>query len=263
MNARRSVSRPTGLPGRADPGHTLWSMHARRSPFAGTPAHPRRPWIAVANAAHVTLASALAAALALRMATSLARGPGLPMLLGLALGFVAADVASGLLHWLCDTYLTPATTLLGPTIIAPFREHHEDPAALGRHGWLERNGNNCLAALPLLLLAFWSLGRWQPESAWHGIASGCSTAASITLCLTNQIHSWAHSDDAPRLVRWLQRAGVLIAPERHVVHHRGSGDRAYAVVSGWSNRWLDRAVPRAEGVLAFLGVRPCPRGAGS
>src|SRR5580658_2887286 len=252
-----------GLPRRADRGHTLSSMHARRNPFAGPPAPPRRPWIPVANAAYVTLASALGAVIVQRMATSLACGPGLPVLLGLALGFLAADVASGLLHWMCDTYLTPTTPLLGPAIIAPFREHHEDPAALGRHGWLERNGNNCLAALPLLLLAFWSLGRRQPESAWHGIASGCWTGASLTLCLTNQIHSWAHSDDAPRLVRWLQRAGVLIAPERHVVHHCGSGERAYAVVSGWSNGWLDRALPRAEGVLASLGVRPCPRGAGS
>jgi len=34
-----------------------------------------------------------------------------------------------------------------------------DPAALGRHGVLERNGNNCLAALPLL--AFGAVGTWD------------------------------------------------------------------------------------------------------
>jgi hypothetical protein len=47
---------------------------------------------------------------------------------------------------------------------------------------------------------------------------------------------------------------VLIAPARHDVHHRG--ERAYAVVSGWSNAWLDRALARMERLLAALGVQP-------
>ncbi len=229
----------------------VWPTH--RAP-------PRRPLLAIADAVHVAFASALAIALVWRMAMRATSGQLVPVVLGMLLGFLAADVASGLLHWWCDTYLAPTTPLLGPMIIAPFREHHEDPAALGRHHWLERNGNNCLAALPLLLLAFCTLRPWQSACAWHGVASGCLTAASITLGLTNQIHAWAHAENAPRLVRWLQRTGVLIAPERHALHHMGSRERAYAVVSGWSNRWLDRATPRVESALAHLGMRPSERG---
>jgi hypothetical protein len=60
-----------------------------------------------------------------------------------------------------------------------------------------------------------------------------------------------------RLVRALQRARVLLAPERHAVHHRGG--RAYAVVCGWSNAWLDVALPRLERVLTALGARPGQR----
>jgi sterol desaturase/sphingolipid hydroxylase (fatty acid hydroxylase superfamily) len=216
-----------------------------------------------ADAVHVTLASTLAIALVCRGTMRAANGHPVPMVLGLLLGFVAADVASGVLHWLCDTYLKPTTPLLGRMIIAPFREHHTDPAALGRHDWLERNGNNCLAALPLLLLAFWSFGPRRSTSAWHAVVSGCLTAASITLCLANQIHVWAHAEDAPRPVRWLQRAGVLIAPERHALHHMGSRACAYAVVSGWSNRWLDRAVSPAQALLSCLGMRPSEPGTGS
>ncbi|MBI1816145.1 MAG: hypothetical protein HYR72_14300 [Deltaproteobacteria bacterium] len=221
---------------------------------------PRRRVTAIADAVYVTLASAMASALVVRITTAATDHGPVPYVLGLPLGFLAADVASGLIHWFCDTYFQPSTPLIGTMVIAPFREHHVDPAALGRHGWFERNGNNCLAALPLLVLALSSLGSQQSASVWHSVVNGSLTAASITLCLTNQIHAWAHSDGPPYVVRFLQRVGVLIAPERHIVHHHGSRERSYAVVSGWSNWWLDRAVSRAEAVLACLGMRPIDPG---
>jgi ubiquitin-conjugating enzyme E2 variant len=176
---------------------------------------------------------------------------------GLALGFFAADVASGLVHWFCDTYFDPRTPLLGTVFIAPFREHHVDPGALARHGFLERNGNNCLVSIPLLLTA---ISRLEPGAVTHAaevVAAGFFVAASLTL--TNQIHAWAHGVDAPRPIRVLQRAGVLITPERHARHHRGG--RAYAVVSGWSNALLDRALARTEVLLAALGANPSGSGA--
>jgi hypothetical protein len=138
-------------------------------------------------------------------------------------------------------------------LIAPFREHHVDPAALARHGLLERNGNNCLAALPVLALAGWSCGAVLDGAAFPSLRSGWLSALACTLCASNQLHAWAHHPCPPRIVRVLQGAGVVLGPEHHAVHHRGG--RSYAVVSGWSNPWLDRILSAAERRLTALGVR--------
>jgi ubiquitin-conjugating enzyme E2 variant len=222
--------------------------------------HVRR-LIALADAVNVALASLLGVLLLARLAGSAGRLEPVAFACGLGLGYAAADVASGLTHWFCDTYFAPSTPVVGPMIIAPFREHHVDPEALARHGVLERNGNNCLAALPLLLAALWSLAPVTPQVAWLDALRGFLVALSVTLCLTNQIHAWAHSAQPPRVVHALQRAGVLLAPERHRAHHRG--ERAYAVVSGWSNTLLDRVLARAERVLAACGVAPSESSGGA
>ena len=216
-----------------------------------------RRWIAWADAVSVSLAAVCVVALLIRMAL---RAPELhlpALALGLVAGFAAADVVSGLVHWFCDRYSHPRARLIGPMLIAPFREHHVDPAALARHGVLERNGNNCLAALPLLVLAWCSLAPGAGSAAFAGVQSGFWSGLAMTLCASNQVHAWAHVQTPPRFVRRLQRARVLLAPERHAVHHRGG--RAYAVVSGWSNAWLDALLPRVEALLTALGARPGER----
>ena len=35
----------------------------------------------------------------------------------------------------------------------------------------------------------------------------------------NQFHKWAHADQPPRIARWLQRWGVILAPTHHGIHH--------------------------------------------
>ena len=41
----------------------------------------------------------------------------LPFVSGAALGFLAADMASGVLHWFCDTYFESTTPFIGPMFI--------------------------------------------------------------------------------------------------------------------------------------------------
>jgi len=204
------------------------------------------------DALKVALASLLVVVIGYRWTTSWAKDGLLPLAAALPLGFLAADVASGLVHWFGDTYLGPDTPVLGPMIIAPFREHHRDPSALVHHGWLERNGNNCMAAIPLLVLCLLA----PRDQAWEGLATGFSLSAALTLCVSNQIHAWAHAVEPPRLVRSLQSHGLLLAPERHRAHHDGRDRHAYAIVCGWSNRWLDggRILFFAERLLAKLGL---------
>lgn len=171
-------------------------------------------------------------------------------------GLLLADFLSGCAHWFCDRFFQDDTPVLGPLLIAPFREHHRDPLAMTRHGFLELNGNSALALTPLL--------------AWVWIAAPATLAAkslfahalllssTLALLATNQIHRWAHDAQAPPTVRWLQRRGWILSPQHHQRHHQPPHQRSYCITGGWLNAPLERMgwFARSECLLRRAGV-PC------
>ena len=171
----------------------------------------------------------------------LALGSALALLLSLIGGWALADLVSGLFHYWADELANERTPWLGRNIIVPFREHHTDPLAMLQHGVSETNGDNALAALPLLG-ALWLWGPAAPQSVPQLLLSGAVLGFAGGVLLTNQIHQWAHARHAPRVVRWLQRRSVLLSPIHHAQHHRAH-DRAYCITSGWANTLLDRILP--------------------
>jgi ubiquitin-conjugating enzyme E2 variant len=194
--------------------------------------------------AALDLASILAfAALWLALLGSLAAVPPLawwPALAGVAaLGWLASDAATGLVHWIGDRCFEETTPLLGPLLIQPFREHHRDPLAITRHGFCEVNGSNALAMCPLLALSL-PLGAHFGVSLLPSLVLAFVAALAGAVSATNQLHCWAHAPHAPRPVRWLQRRRLVLSPAAHALHHRGAHDRAFCVTSGWLNAWLDR-----------------------
>jgi len=152
-------------------------------------------------------------------------------------GAFVADFATGLVHWVCDTWGDPRTPWVGPGLIASFREHHDDPSAMLDHDWIEVNGEVAIAACAAFALMTLPISdAWLSESAftaafvWAGISCGA---------LANQLHQWAHVSRPPRAVRRLQRAGLILSRKRHGVHHRAPNTRAYCISTGWSNPLLD------------------------
>jgi ubiquitin-conjugating enzyme E2 variant len=177
-------------------------------------------------------------------------GKALAAGLGIVVGYLLADLLAGLVHWIADRYFDPATPVLGPMLIEPFRDHHRDSLGITRHDFFEVSGNNALVTLPLLGLLW--LG---PEPSDFGsrllVASGASLA--LALVATNQFHRWAHDPAPPRFVRRLHALGLILTPRRHAVHHRGRHDRAYCVTSGWLNPLLDR-IRIFEGIEQVVGM---------
>ncbi len=170
-------------------------------------------------------------------------------------GILAADFASGVVHWACDTFFVEDTPVIGPALIAPFREHHRDPLAMTHRTFLDVNSSNWFAMLPILAWVAWrdvALAGASPALFWHGFLL---TFAPATL-LTNQFHQWAHTPEPPRLVRWLQRARLVLSPETHARHHAVGHGSAYCVTGGWLNPPLDRVdfFGRVE-----RGIRACRR----
>lgn len=170
-------------------------------------------------------------------------------------GFVAADFASGVIHWGFDRYGSRNTPVVGANFIVPFREHHVDPKGITRHDFIETNGNNCIATMVVLL----------PALVIDPTAGTFSAVLLITLasmCFfvmgTNQFHKWAHEDQPPAVVVALMKANLILEANHHNVHHTPPFDRYYCITTGWLNPLLDRVrfFARTEALIYRLtGIR--------
>jgi plasmanylethanolamine desaturase len=159
------------------------------------------------------------------------------VLVAAPVGWLAADLLSGLLHWALDSWGSVSTPLIGKAFIRPFREHHVDPQAMTRHDFVETHGASCLASLPFLA-----------ATSFMPLASGpWILAQAVLLCValgalfTNQCHKWAHLDEAatPRFVRWAQRRRLVLPREHHRLHHTAPFDSHFCMSSGWLNAPLN------------------------
>jgi ubiquitin-conjugating enzyme E2 variant len=192
-------------------------------------------------------------------------GPGALWVLAMAafLALLVVDFISGLVHWFCDTYFQEDTPVLGPLLIQPFREHHRAPLAITRRSFVQVNGNNCAAALPVLAVAVWT-ERNGSDAESSLLGAGFVWFFAWAVYWTNTFHKWAHAPRPPAAAAWLQRARLAISRRRHALHHR-EGDRAYCITTGWLNPLLDRArffrgLERAVAALSSRGRGP--RGGG-
>ncbi len=176
----------------------------------------------------------------------------LPLLVVLA--YLAADLLSGFVHFLADNFGSPETPVIGPGFISGFRDHHVDPAGIVAHDFIDTNGNNCLVSLPFMLLV------WLVVPIETTVGGYLFAAFSLLLCLaaflTNQFHKWAHMQEPPSTIAWLQRRGVILSREHHDIHHASPYDTYYCITVGFWNPLLDRTrfFERTERLLR--GVLP-------
>lgn len=171
-----------------------------------------------------------------RIAPTLYTAAWLTIGLGVLAGYLLADLLAGSVHWIADRFFDPQTPIVGPLLIASFREHHDDVLGITRHDFFEVSGNNALVTTPLVI----GLARLStPTECFQEFFTVMGTSLTLSVFATNQFHSWAHSPAPPRFVRWLQTLGLILTPARHARHHRGRHDSAYCVTSGWLNPVLD------------------------
>ena len=212
----------------------------------------------------VELASLVAAALALALLI-VRLGPAVGLAWWLPIVFlaagVAADLMSGVVHWAADTWGHESWPVIGPRVLRPFRVHHLNPHDMLARGFLDLNGDVALITLPLLAMAW-----LMPTGSRAGLVAATFFAAWAVWALpTNQVHQWAHMSRPPRLVRWLQRARVILPPAAHRVHHASPYATHYCIVTGWNNAWtaraglflrLERVVTRLTGLVPRADEAP-------
>ncbi len=227
-----------------------WTSTADAGEGAGAGNDARPLWMGAFDVASVAVLIVLLAVATLRLGRALLAGGAWPVLLpALAVAVLAADLVSGVVHWIGDRFFDETTPVLGAMLIRPFREHHRDPLAITRHGFFELCGNNALAVLvPSLLLV---LGGGPEADLWSVTGHACVLFFAVAVFATNQLHKWAHATQSARPVRWLQASGMILSPAAHARHHRGDFSRGYCVTTGWMNAPLDalRVLPRCEALL--------------
>lgn len=194
---------------------------------------PHRPWAVVALEGGSLLAFAIyagwlagrlfeAASGALDLLTLLASG---------VVGWLLADLLSGLVHWAGDTLGSERTPVLGPSFIAPFREHHDDPQAMVAHGTVELVGSTALLALPSLVPVT-HLVAFEGQGPLRLALGGVLLATLLGVVVTNLVHRWAHMDRPPAVAALLQRTGLILTPARHERHHTAPFDGWFCISSG-------------------------------
>lgn len=155
--------------------------------------------------------------------------------LALFSGLVAADFASGVIHWAADTWGRDDCPLIGRRLLVPFRVHHINPDDFLRRRFIDTNGEVAAVAVPVLALL--------TALPLDTTAAGAAAVFGLGFCglgsMTNQIHQWSHMPSPPAVIRALQACGVLLGRREHAAHHASPYDRRYCITTGWCNRPLD------------------------
>lgn len=168
------------------------------------------------------------------------------MVAAFAAGYLFADFVSGFVHWMADTWGSVEMPVLGNALLRPFREHHVDEKAITRHDFVETNGNNCLICVPAGTAALFV----PLDNPWVFFLMAWLLWSMLWVFGTNQFHKWAHLDEPPPVVAFLQRWHLILPPAHHAIHHTAPFATHYSITTGWMNRPL--AAIRFFRVLEWL-----------
>ncbi|MED6143942.1 hypothetical protein PIB30_010607 [Stylosanthes scabra] len=168
------------------------------------------------------------------------------------IGYILADLGSGVYHWGIDNYGDGSTPFFGSQIEA-FQGHHKWPWTITRRQF--SNNLHALArAVAFSVLPIDLLCHDPVVQSFVAMFAGC-------IMFSQQFHAWAHGTKSrlPPAVVVLQEAGVLVSRSQHSAHHRPPYNNNYCIVSGVWNEFLDKnkVFEAMEMMLYFkLGVRP-------
>ncbi|PIA27483.1 hypothetical protein AQUCO_07700035v1 [Aquilegia coerulea] len=174
-----------------------------------------------------------------------------PVLAGL-LGYVLADLGSGVYHWAIDNYGDASTPVFGSQIEA-FQGHHKWPWTITRRQFA--NNLHALARVITFVVVPIDLAINDPVLlSFVAMCSGC-------IMFSQQFHAWAHGTKSklPPVVVALQESGVLVSRSQHSAHHRQPYNNNYCIVSGAWNKFLDENMIFEALELVFFfkfGVKP-------
>ncbi len=141
-----------------------------------------------------------------------------------------SDFVSGLIHWLEDAYAKPGMPLLSK-IAEENQLHHAKPRAFLTKTWWQSSWDIALAGL-LVVTAAW----WLEALSWAVMLF------AFLVTNANQVHKWAHKNrtENSKIVLFLHQFNLLQSPRHHALHHFGSKNTHYCVLTNFLNPVLER-----------------------
>jgi len=158
----------------------------------------------------------------------------LTIAVGVFLGILLADFASGFVHWAADTWFTVELPVFGAGLIRPFREHHIDPMAILNHDFIETNADTFMLTIPFLLkncYHFYNGHKTEGDLLFDSyLLSLC-----VFVALTNEFHKISHDyrGHYGNWVKSLQSIWLILPRDHHRLHHVRPHSTYYCITTGW------------------------------
>ncbi|XVF03905.1 hypothetical protein REPUB_Repub05bG0033700 [Reevesia pubescens] len=148
-------------------------------------------------------------------------------------GYILADLLTGVYHWGIDNYGDASTPIFGSQIEG-FQGHHKSPWGITRRQF----ANNLHVPARIITLTLLPINILCNDPVIQGFVSICAGG----IMFSQQFHAWSHGTKSKLhpLVVALQDAGVLVSRSQHSAHHRPPYNSNYCIVSGVWNKLLDK-----------------------
>lgn len=143
-----------------------------------------------------------------------------------------ADLVTGLVHWLEDSYWSPETPILGKWIVEPNLAHHKNGQEFLQKSWFESSWDLLIVGIIILSIAY-----FMKSLTWE-------VCLFVLISVNaNQIHKWAHItryENKPKVIGLLQKMYILQRTDHHGQHHRKPHNTNYCTVTNVLNPVLDK-----------------------
>ena len=142
---------------------------------------------------------------------------------------LVADLISGVVHWLEDSYGKEGLPVLGRLVTQANVIHHFEPRHMTYHSWLSSARGPIFGAAIALVVAY-----------FVGLLTWPVVLVAVIAANANEIHKWAHRSKTEngRLITLVQSTGLFQTRAHHARHHRPQ-ERNYCGVTNYLNPVLE------------------------
>lgn len=152
--------------------------------------------------------------------------------IGVLIGYIFADLATGVYHWAVDNYGSGETPVLGRQIAA-FQGHHNAPWTIAQRAFANNLAALTVPVTPQLV------GLIAVSSHLPAIFTSFYASSLLFIVLSQEAHRQAHFTRASPIFERLQNLGLSLPKRMHGKHHAEPYGVNYCIVSGLWNGVLD------------------------